>query len=126
MFCTVAAGPTTRVVERPVQRVVADPQPAAALQAQQHGPSPDDAVLPVRADALPREIARPEWWSGHQRTGLEFTVGGRPLAQAIDKEWATLQGVAVNELCRNFWAPSHRLDCANKSGGGLVGRSRPA
>ncbi|MGC8487338.1 MAG: ParB/RepB/Spo0J family partition protein [Clostridia bacterium] len=110
---------TPRVVERLVEKVVADPQQTKmlaearrqlaaveadrdALATQAAAARADDSLDRRRAD-LQREITRLERELGAKRTGLEFMAVGRRLAQALDRDWATLQGLVTGELDGVFW-----------------------
>lgn len=108
-----------RVVERLVEKVVADPRQVQlleearrnlaaveadrdALATQAAAARTDDSLDRRRAD-LQREITRLERELGAKRTGLEFMAVGRRLAQALDRDWATLQGLVTGELDGVFW-----------------------
>lgn len=110
---------TPRVVERLVEKVVADPRQVQlleearrklatveadrdALAGQAAAARADDSLDRRRAD-LQREIAHLERELGAKRTGLEFMAVGRRLAQALDRDWATLQGLVTGELDGVFW-----------------------
>lgn len=108
-----------QVVEKLVERVVADPAQAAelavlkdrltSLEAERDALTAQlsaraaDTDLDRRRDTLQREIAHLERELGAKRTGLEFMAVGRRMAQAVDREWATLQGLATGELDGVFW-----------------------